>query len=103
MKKARCIATIVLMFLMCQVLYSADDIYVDRGLLYFWNFENEIDFISDVKVNAQAFIRGKVRGIPPEFSFKDSGVIHIHGDKTIGSHFLIPSSKKSGHRHNSVF
>lgn len=94
MKNLVCIMVLMMGFLICQEVHSADK-YVDRGLLYFWDFENGGDFISDVKVNAQAFIQGKVRWIPPDFSFHDSGVIHIHGDKTIGSHFLIPSSKFS--------
>ena len=92
MKKIHYIIVIVVLFLLCQSVYGAE-YYTTRGLLYFWNFENEKSFVSDVKANVSAFAQGKVRWIPPKFSFNRSGVIHIHGDKDPISLFIIPSAR----------
>ena len=67
------------------------DYYVDRNLIYFWDFNNKFSYESDIKMNADAFLQGKVKWIPPDFSFNESGVIHLHGDKNPASLFLIPS------------
>ena len=68
-----------------------DEFYIGRNLVYFWDFNNEFSFESDLKVNADAFLQGKVKWIPPDFSFNKTGVIHVHGDKNPESFFLIPS------------
>ena len=88
-------ALIWLMFTLMYVtdVYGANNYYTTRGLVYFWDFENERAFTSDIKANAQAFAQGKVRWIPPEFSFNDTGVIHVHGDKNPISLFIIPSAR----------
>lgn len=67
------------------------DFYVSRDLVYFWDFNDESNYESDRKMNVDGFSQGKVKWVPPEFSFHKSGVIHIHGDKNRASSFLIPS------------
>ena len=86
-----CFLIWLMMTLMFVESSFGDDFYVDRNLVYFWDFNNEFSFEADRKVNADAFLQGKVRWVPPKFSFNDSGVIHIHGDKNPASFFLIPS------------
>ena len=70
---------------------GSKDYYVERNLLYMWDFEDNKHYEIDKKINAEAFIQGKVKWVPPDFSFNDTGVIHLHGDKDPASFFLIPS------------
>tara|TARA_Y100000593_G_scaffold27373_1_gene54765 strand:+ start:42077 stop:42829 length:753 start_codon:yes stop_codon:yes gene_type:complete len=81
------------MMLLSNVAFSRN--YVNDGLMYFWDFNKEKTFHIDRKSNINGFTQGKVRWIPPEFSYqgsKESGVIHIHGDKNPGSFFLVPNN-----------
>ena len=81
------------MFTLMFIEFSfGEDFYVDRDLVYFWDFNNEIKYESDRKMNVDGFSQGKVKWVPPEFSFNDSGVIHLHGDKNPASSFLVPSN-----------
>ena len=85
-----------LIWLMFTLMFVQDafgdkDYFVERNLLYIWDFEDSKHYETDKKINAEAFIQGKVKWVPPEFSFKESGVIHLHGDKEPASFFMIPS------------
>ena len=82
-----------LMFVQSTFGEHKEEFYINRNLIYFWDFENGKAFTSDIKANVQAFAQGKVKWIPPEFSFNDTGVIHIHGDKNPVSLFIIPSAR----------
>ena len=86
----------ILVWLMFTLMFISDalgskDYYVERNLLYMWDFEDNKHYEIDKKINAEAFIQGKVKWVPPDFSFNDTGVIHLHGDKDPASFFLIPS------------
>ena len=54
-----------------------DEPYVGRNLVYFWDFNNEFSFESDRKVNADAFLQGKVKWIPPDFSFNKTAILKM--------------------------
>lgn len=85
----------ILVWLMFTLMFIessfGEDFYVDRNLVYFWDFNNKSNYESDRKVNADAFLLGKVKWVPPDFSFNKTGVIHLHGDKNPVSSFLISS------------
>ena len=89
-----CFLIWLMMTLMFVESSFGDEFYVSRELVYFWDFNDEFNYESDRKMNVDGFSQGKVKWIPPEFSFNESGVIHIHGDKNRASSFSIPGDTK---------
>ena len=81
---------IVVLFLL-SVNCFAKDLYHNKNLIYFWDFENEKRFLIDVKSNSVAHKRGTVRWIPEKYSYHKSPVIHIHGNIDPNSSFTIPA------------
>jgi hypothetical protein len=84
----------ILIFLLTSFTYSVD-YYNTDGLLHFWNFENKQNFEADVKLNVEGYAQGKTYWVPPEFSFAnpESGVIHLHGDKSPSAMFIVQGYK----------
>ena len=84
----------ILAFLLTSFTYSVD-YYNTDGLLHFWNFNHKQSFEADVKLNVEGYAQGKTYWVNPEFSFTnpESGVIHIHGDKSPSSLFLVQGYK----------
>ena len=82
----------ILLFLLVMNCFSKK-LYHNENLIYFWNFENENSFSSDVKSNVRLQTQGKVRWVPPEHSFNQTGAVHLHGDKSEGTMLIVPSYK----------
>ena len=80
-----------MLLVMSNICYGNE--YVNKDLVYFWNFENEDSYLNDVKKNVGFQTQGKVRWVPPDHSFNQSGVVHLHGDKAEGTMLLVPTHK----------
>ena len=68
-------------------------LYHKENLIYFWDFENEKSYLNDRKKNIELQQQGKVRWVPPDHSFNESGVVHLHGDKSEGTMLIVPTYK----------
>tara|TARA_R100000008_G_scaffold86897_1_gene82589 strand:- start:1955 stop:2728 length:774 start_codon:yes stop_codon:yes gene_type:complete len=82
---------IIIVLFLFSISCFAKDLYHNKNLIYFWNFDNERRFLIDVKSNTIAHKRGTVRWIPREYSYNNSPVIHIHGNIDPNSSFTIPA------------
>ena len=76
----------ILLFFLVVNCFSAK-LYHNENLIYFWDFESEGSFLSDKKKNVELQQQGKVRWVPSDHSFNESGVVHLHGDKSEGNIF----------------
>ena len=80
-----------IIFILCTQISLAKNYYTTDNLLYMWNFDNERNFLTDIKANTTANKRGTVRWVPEKYSYHKSPVIHIHGNIDPKSSFTIPS------------
>lgn len=82
---------LILYFFLISSFSFSKDLYVYRNLIHMWDFEDKVHYEVDVKNGADALLQGKIKWVPPDFSFNQTGVIHIHGDKMPESFFTIPA------------